>query len=368
MPEDGAKKFSKVSLWTVCVLSMMVLGGPPRALAQESSFTVPIARSPELNATGQEKVNWHTSVEGRTQEAIAAVSTPFSIIRPSITTASTPGRTPRHAKTYTRLHTFGCLDLLTLQPIPNLKMTIEPVRVPNSGGHPEAKHASGRSTTKDGAYAQTVGNTGSDGLQFRTTYTSGEVAGEIEVKLTCFKPDGVTVWSTGSVFIHVRIGEMSIDELVSLPASDPTYVFEGNDASNIHQDSHYVRKETRPKVLRLADIFFAERNKGRVGDKIMLRINDASLVWGGIFDDDGVATTGNWRPPHGSHRVGEDFDVDNTLAQEGTGTVPNGPDWTEEDQTALVEIAKSSAVRLEIIEEGSTTHIHFRDRDSTYRP
>jgi hypothetical protein len=350
------------------MLSMMALGGPPRVLAQESSFTTPIGRSLEFNATGQEKINWHTSVEGRTQEAVAAVSTPFSIIRPSITTASKPGRTPHHAKTYTRLHTFGCLDLLTLQPIPNRNMTIEPVRIPDTGGHPEAKHTSGRSTTKDGKYDLTVGNTGSDGLQYRTTYTSGEVAGEIEVKLTCFKEDGVTVSSTGSVFIHVRIDEVSIDELVSLPASYPTYVFEGNDASNIHQDSHYVRKETRPKVLRLADIFFAEQNKNNRTPKIYIRINDASLVWGGVFDDDGIATTGNWRPPHGSHRVGEDFDVDNTLKQKGTGTVPDGPDWTVEDRTALVEFATSTAVRLEIIEEGSTTHIHFRDRDSTYRP
>ena len=365
MPEDGAKKCLTISLWTVCILSMMALGEPPRVLAQESSFTTPIGRSLEFNATGQEKINWHTSVGSSTQEAVAAVSTPFSIIRPSITTATIPTATPRHAKTYTRLHTFGCLDLLTGQVLPNRKMTIEPVRIPDTGGHPEAKHTSGRSTTKDGAYDQTVGNTGSDGLQYRTTYTSGEVAGEIEVKLTCFKEDGVTVSSTGSVFIHVKI-----DGLAPLPASYPTYVFEGNDASNIHQDSHYVRQETFPKVLRLADIFFAKRNKNNRTPIIYIRINDASLIWGGIFDDD-ETDKGKWVPPHGSHRVGEDFDVDNTLAQEGTGTVPNGPDWTEEDRTALVEIAKSSAVRLEKINEGPTpekSHYHFRDRDSTYRP
>lgn len=354
MPEDGAKKCLTISLWTVCMLSMMALGGPPRVLAQESSFTAPIGKILEFDSNGREKINWRMSVGGSAQEAVAAVSTPFSIIRPSITS------TNRHAKTYTTLHTFGCRDLLTGQILPNRKMTIEPVRVPNSGGHPEAKHASGRSTTKDGKYDQTVGNTGSDGLQYRTTYTSGEVAGEIEVKLTCFKEDGVTVSSTGSVFIHVRI----IEELAPLPASYPTYVFEGNDASNIHQDSHYVRQETFPKVLRLADIFFASRGK-------IIRINDASLVWGGVFDDDGTATTGNWRPPHSSHRVGEEFDVDNTTAQEGTGTVPNGPDWTAEDRNALLKIAKTSAVRLQKINEGPTlekSHYHLRDRDSTFRP
>ena len=349
MPEDGAKKLLRIRLWTVCVLVMLVLGGPPSVLAQESSFTVPIGRSSELNSTGQEKVNWHTSVKSSTQEAVAAVSTPFSIIRPSITTSR------QHAKTYTRQHTFGCRDLLTGQILPNRNMTVEPVRIPDTGGHPESNHASGRSTTKDGAYAQTVGNTGSDGLQFRTTYTSGEVAGEIEVKLTCFSPDGVTVSSTGSVFIHVQI-----EGLVPLPDPYPTYVFEGNAASNRHQDSHYVRTETLTKVKNLADAFFASQGK-------IIRINDASLIWGGIFDDNG-----NWIPPtHYWHRVGEEFDVDNTLAQEGFGTVPNGPDWTVDDRTALFSIATSVEVGLVQIREDRTaeaSHYHFRDPHSTFRP
>ena len=274
MPEDGAKELLKIRLWTVCILSMMALGGPPSVLAQEGSFTTPIGRSPEFNATGQEKINWHRSVGESTQGAVAAVSTPFFTIRPSVTT------TPRHRKTYTRQNIFGCLDLLTLQPIPNRKITVEPVRIPDTGGHPESTHTSGRSNTKDGAYDQTVGNTGSDGLQFRTTYTSGEVAGEIELKLTCFHPDGVTVSSTGSLFVHVKI-----EGLVPLPDSYPTYVFEGNAASNTHQDSHYVRTETLTKVKYLADAFFAARGK-------IIRINDASLIWGGIFDDNG-----NWIPP-----------------------------------------------------------------------
>ncbi|MEO6553987.1 MAG: hypothetical protein ABIO96_05510 [Nitrospiraceae bacterium] len=244
--------------------------------------------------------------------------------------------------------------MLTGQVIPNRKITVEPVRIPDTGGHPESNHTSGRSTTKDGAYDQTVGNTGSDGLQFRTTYTSGEVAGEIEVKLACFNPDGVTVSSTGSLFVHVRI-----EGLVPLPDSDPTYVFEGNASTNTHQDSHYVRPETLPKVLNLANMFFAERGK-------IIRINDASLVWGGLFD-----YPGKWLPPHASHRVGEEFDVDNTKEQKGTGTVPDGPDWKPEDREELLAIARSSAVGLVQIREiaaSEASHYHFRDPRSTFQP
>lgn len=164
------------------------------------------------------------------------------------------------------------------------------------------------------------------------------------------------------MFAHVKI-----EGLVPLPDPYPTYVFEGNAASNVHQDSHYVRPETLQKVQSLANAFFAIQNRNNRTPQIYLRINDASLVWGGVFE----AKTGNWRPPHSSHRVGEEFDVDNTIEQEGTGTVPNGPDWTMEDRKALVAIAQSSSVGLVKINEGATaekSHYHFRDPHSTYRP
>lgn len=257
MPKDGAKELLKIRPWAVCMLLILVLGVPPSVLAQESSFTVPIGRSLEFDANGQGKIRWHTPVGGSTQGAVAAVSTPLFTIRPSIITASVPTKTPLHAKTYTRQSTiFGCLDLITGQILPNRRITVEPVRVPDTGGHPESMHEPGRSKTKDGEYSQTDGNTGGDGLQFRPTYTSGEVAGEIELKLTCYKPDGVTVSSTGSLFAHVKI-----DGLVPLPDNYPTYVFEGNGPSDKHQDSHYVRPETLPKVLRLADMFYEKQNK-----------------------------------------------------------------------------------------------------------
>lgn len=366
MPEGGIQEFSKIRLWTVCMLLMLALGVPPSVLAQESSFTAPIGGSLGFDSNGQEKVIWHFSAGSSTQAAVAAVSTPFSIIRPSIINATIPTNTPRYAKTYTRQHTFGCRDLLTGQILPNRNMTVEPVRIPDTGGHPESNHTSGRSSTKDGAYDHTVGNTGSDGLQYRTIYTSGEVAGEIEVKLACFSPDGVTVSSTGSVFIHVII-----EGLVPLPDPYPSYVFEGNAASNKHQDSHYVRTEIVQKVKHLADAFFAKQNKNNRIPQIYIRINDASLIWGGIFDDEEGTAKGNWRPPHSSHRVGEEFDVDNTIEQEGEGTVPDGPNWTLDDRNALVEIATSAAVGLVKINEGlgpEKSHYHFRDPHSTFRP
>lgn len=354
MPKDGSKESLKIRPWAVCMLLMLALGGPPWVLAEESSFTVPIGRSLEFDANGQEKIRWYTPLDGSLKVVIAAA--PFFTIRPSITTSS------QHAKTYTRQSIFGCLNLLTGEILPNRRISVEPVRSPDTGGHPEPTHTSGRSQTKDGEYDRTVGNTGADGLQFRTTYTSGEVAGEIELKLTCFKPDGVTVSSTGSLFIHVKI-----EGFVPLPDSNPTYVFEGDAASNVHQDSHYVRPETLQKVQSLASAFFAIQNRNNRTPQIYIRINDASLVWGGIFE----SVRGNWLPPHKTHRVGEEFDVDNTLAQEGSGTVPNGPDWTVEDRAALWAIATSSAVGLVKINEGTIpeqSHYHFRDPYSTFLP
>lgn len=335
--------------------------------AEESGSTLPVGRTLEFDATGQERIRWYAPLTGTTQEMVAAASTPLFTIRPSIITASDPTKTPRYAKTYTNQSTiYGCLDLITGQILPNRRITVDPVRVPNTGGHPESTHEPGRSKTKDGQYDRTDGNTGGDGLQFRPTYTSGEVAGEIELKLTCYRADGITVSSTGSLFAHVKV-----EGLVSLPESYPTYVFEGNADSDVHQDSHYVRQETLPKVLQLADMFFTKRNRNNRTPQIYIRINDASLVWGGVFE----AETGNWRPPHSSqhssHRVGEEFDVDNTIEQKGSGTVPDGPDWTQEDREALLTIARSSAIGLVKINEGTIpeeSHYHFRDPHSTYRP
>ncbi len=275
---ENAKQQDSVKRWgrAMCLL-LMVFGGVGMGLAQTTSETDPFGEMITVNANGQEELLSNIAFEPDPQGAVAQVADPFFTIRPTIVAANHQ----RHVKDYINDGlTFGCINTQTRQILFNRKITVEPERVMDSGGHPESNHMGGTDKQKNGEFDQTEGNTGSDGLQFKPDYTSAEVGGEVELKLTCFVPGGVTISSTGSLFVHVRT-----DELASLPASHPSYVFEGNTATNRHQDTHYLRPDSLPRFIAFADKFFPARSK-------VIRFNDASLVWGGVFDDNG-----NWQSP-----------------------------------------------------------------------
>ena len=68
-------------------------------------------------------------------------------------------------------------------------------------------------------------------------------------------------------------------------------------------NNHWIQAEAADSLQRAAGAFrSAEWNRGRE----VMRMNDISLPFGGLFDIDG-----NWRSPHGSHRTGKDVDIEN---------------------------------------------------------
>ncbi len=83
--------------------------------------------------------------------------------------------------------------------------------------------------------------------------------------------------------------------LVGAPSSqDPC---PGRSVSSRHEQNHYGRAKTIARVQAIAQ-------KLVEATKILPRINDMSLPWGGIFD-----IHNNWVTPHNTHRTGRDIDI-----------------------------------------------------------
>jgi len=71
-----------------------------------------------------------------------------------------------------------------------------------------------------------------------------------------------------------------------------------NPPTSLHYDNHYGTQNLINAIVNIADDY------ARLNEGIRLRINDMSLVYGGLFD-----TNNNWRIPHRSHREGHHVDI-----------------------------------------------------------
>ena len=129
--------------------------------------------------------------------------------------------------------------------------------------------------------------------------------------------------------------------LVQIPGS-PYYVFVG--ATNQHSDNHYLTPEAESVLKRMAVAYRSEsrfrisgvapptfgtggyrRFKSRLFKSrfktggvapLPLHLNDASLMWGGVFDLDA-----DWDVPHGEHMRGVVVDI---RANAATGAIASG--------------------------------------------
>ena len=93
-----------------------------------------------------------------------------------------------------------------------------------------------------------------------------------------------------------------------------------------HTDNHYLTPEAASVLWRMAASYSVEQRfkvKGRnpITKKLelvappVLHLNDASLVWGGLFD----AVDSDWEQPHEEHRRGTVVDV---RANTNVGAIP----------------------------------------------
>jgi murein endopeptidase len=84
--------------------------------------------------------------------------------------------------------------------------------------------------------------------------------------------------------------------------------------------NHRIHPEAADSLARAAGEFLnAPWNTRRE----RMRINDASLPYGGLFD-----INGNWRTPHASHRNGKDVDIENSARLQRLREVLEGRRWT----------------------------------------
>jgi hypothetical protein len=209
-------------------------------------------------------------------------------------------------------------------PVPYCPLQIELLPVANSYGHQHTNP-----TRPIGALSITSGNTGADGLQFRPSYTAPDVSGQVILRATGDPPgatcqDGTPVPSTDFGLCIENSG------LLALPAGT-TYTLTGQTAT--HPVNHYGTAAMVDVLQALADSFYV------ASGSVMLGINDISLVKGGLFDYQAT-----WVPPHSSHRLGVDADID----------LP-----TKSQRRLFLSLVAKFQLRR-IVEPGPLTHYHLR--------
>jgi hypothetical protein len=131
-------------------------------------------------------------------------------------------------------------------------------------------------------------NTGSSGVT-SVTFRAPEPSGPVTIS-------GTSTGSTpGSATITVKV-----PGLVKF-FNGPYYELIGGDThSGKHSDNHYALQEHIDQLKQLAVLWHAKYG-------FNLEYNDASLVWGGLFDYDWENTP--WHTPHGGHREGKHTDL-----------------------------------------------------------
>jgi hypothetical protein len=240
-------------------------------------------------------------------------------------------------------------------PPPSVEVTFEIVApasgTPEAGGHDlvhngqRPKGTFEKSPSAGGQSTATCTVTSFDAAGVGTckvTYYSNEVSGV----------EKITGRASGFPGAEVAIS-VEVPGLMDLPEAPARYVLVG--APNNHAGTndpcratpplsrHFQNHFGRPQ-LNVAVVAIADRILQQTG--ILLRVNDASLALGGLFD-----INNNWRTPHRTHRVGGDVDI-------GFSGVRNGV-CTEYDRLQLQrEIVRST--RNDPVEEGDHFHAFVR--------
>ena len=119
--------------------------------------------------------------------------------------------------------------------------------------------------------------------------------------------DSVDVRVKVNGLVELAMGEGY--ELVGTPdnygqTNDPC---RGTAPTSLHYSNHFGTPQLVSAIRRIATSY------GVLHSRIRIRVNDMSLVDGGLFD-----SHNNWRTPHGEHRVGKNADIGFTgITQDG---------------------------------------------------
>ncbi len=206
-----------------------------------------------------------------------------------------------------------------------------------SGGHEhhDRDRPNGNLTGPEGSGEKISGTTNTDGLQF--SFTSPAISGDYLLEATC--TTGTTCTTQGPKTLWA-----GIKDLDSLFSQSSDYVLIGS--TSIHPDNHYMTLDARKKVMLLAQMY---RNEFP-GDPV-LRLNDASLERGGLFDIK-ADQDAPWVPPHNEHRRGTVIDV---RANKAPGTIPG------KNKKRFKELVRFLGVKFRHESRGTTNeHFHIR--------
>lgn len=155
-------------------------------------------------------------------------------------------------------------------------------------------HGSGHSGDKPvGAWDPDEGPTTSSGT-FTTTYTSGVAAGDESMVLTWTAHDVGSDCEGLSTVSMDRIG-VRFPGLERVTESANLFF---DDITSDHFDVYFATPSAAARTRVAADNFAALSGA-------RMRLNSAALVFGGLYD-----IVNNWAPPHQTHRIGTDMDID----------------------------------------------------------
>lgn len=170
--------------------------------------------------------------------------------------------------------------------------------VANSGGHDH--HDANR---PKGRLSSSSGTTDANG-EFKFTFQAPEVSGIHTIKATC---TGCSNEATHE--IKVKVPDLVPINPNPRRQANGSFAYALTSVDNIHQGSaryhvgqYWLTKDARDSLEELIDAF-NDFGWGTVA------LNDASLIWGGVYD-----INGNWRNPHRGHRTGEEIDISFTRA------------------------------------------------------
>ncbi len=184
------------------------------------------------------------------------------------------------------------------QVVPNVDVQLEVKVKEHSGGHlhpnidtrnrPEGYLSNGVT-----AGAIVSGNTGSAGLLF--AFITPDPAGDHPITAKCTGGKTCTQQGPDTVWVGIK-------GLVTLSSVSATYELVGFTQSH-PADSHRLTPKSSDNIGAAATIY-----RSRFPTAPILRLNDASLERGGLFDSS--AHTGKpWQIPHETHRLGKEIDV-----------------------------------------------------------
>lgn len=186
---------------------------------------------------------------------------------------------------------YSCVDSRSGQRLAECFITIDPpIARENTGGHHDG-HSGDRPAGEHVPSSGWVSRT--DGY-LKSTYYSSEVAGVVDVVLSC---NALIVPCRGG-FVAFGVGVQGLEDL----GMGVGYVLTGDKTP--HPSNHWGVPAFLAGSRAVAMQFFNDY------PDTPLLYNDISLEYGGVFDVATRSAAGyDWNPPHSTHRLGTNMDI-----------------------------------------------------------